>query len=144
MGQIGYTTGIVLMGLFIMTVGFFIYDFAEENTPQISLTDDPVYKQTTGINSSLETYYDSQGSAAEAFYSGSLEGGSDETPSGGSFKVDKGTGFSAITKNTLNATQKTLFGGDSRFNIYLNAILFLGGLILALLIWKSIKSGIVE
>lgn len=136
MGQIQYTTALVMIGLFTVAIIGFAVNFASDNSAPISISDDPelINLQTTTEGNISDFREDSQ-STYQSIVESSIESG-DTTPSGGQFAI---TPISAVpvAKNIIKVGYIKIFGSGSGFGIFLTAFLSIIVFTIGMYIWKT-------
>ena len=100
MGQIQFTTSLIMIGLFTIAIIGFATNFAIDNNSEVSVLDDPEFST---LNNSVSTNVGSFRGASESTYQSIIESSieqADTTPSGGQFAITP-TSSVAVTKNIL-------------------------------------------
>jgi len=139
MGQIQFTTSLVLIGLFTVAIIGFAINFAEDNNSPISLSDDPelssLYTRTTDdvseFSEDAENTYSSIIDTTIAPESGSAQ-------STGPFAITP-LNILGIVKNIIEVGYLKIFGTGKGFGIFLTTFLGLLGFIIALYIYKTLR-----
>ena len=121
MGEIKYTTGLVLAALFSMAIIMFATSFAGDNNSPITLDSD-FNTAYSSYENNLSTFDSAVNSASDSFNQDNVKEGTDTATSGGQFKV---TGPSAISsaKTTAGLAFKKIFGNDPAFGFMFGTLI---------------------
>jgi hypothetical protein len=121
MGEINYTTGIVLAILFSMSIIIFATNFASDNSSQVTLDEDfnDAYNSFEGNMTSLDDAVDS---ASDSFNQDNVKEGTDTATSGGQFKAT-GPSIVASAKTAISLPFKKIFGEDPAFGFLFGALI---------------------
>lgn len=136
MGQIQFTTSLVLIALFTIAIVGFAVNFAIDNNAVIDISDDAqISSLDSNVQSNLSNFREGSQDTYQSIVESSIESGQ-TTPSGGQFAV---TPISAIgsVKNILQVGYIKIFGSGSGFGIFLASFLALLGFIFGMYIWKT-------
>lgn len=136
MGQIQYTTALIMIGLFTVAIIGFAVNFASDNDAPISISDDPeLITLQTNIESNLSSFRSDSQSTYQSIVESSIESG-DTTPSGGQFAI---TPISAVpvARNIIKVGYIKIFGNESGFGIFLTSFLAIIVFTIGMYIWKT-------
>jgi len=136
MGQIQYTTALIMIGLFTVAIIGFAINFASDNDAPISISDDPeLILLQTNIESNLSSFRSDSQSTYQSIVESSIESG-DTTPSGGQFAI---TPISAVpvARNIIKVGYIKIFGTGSGFGIFLTSFLAIIVFTIGMYIWKT-------
>jgi len=137
MGQIKFTSNVIMALLFSLAILIFAINFAIDNNSDISIADDP---EMSSIKDSLiqeaSSFKSSANSSSDALTTSTIEAGDEVTRTGGQFKVTFGNMINIVTFISTGAFQK-IFGQDPNFGIFLTTLSSILVLTLGLYIWKA-------
>ena len=136
MGQIQYTTALIMIGLFAVAIIGFAVNFATDNDAPISISDDPeLIALQTNTEGNLSNFRGGSESTYQSIVESSIETG-DTTPSGGQFAI---TPVSAVpvAKNILKVGYIKIFGTGSGFGIFITSFLAIIVFTIGMYIWKT-------
>ncbi len=136
MGQIQYTTALIMIGLFTVAIIGFAVNFANDNSAPISISDDPeLIALQTNTEGNISDFRDDSESTYQSIVESSIESG-DTTPSGGQFAI---TPVSAVpvAKNIIKVGYIKIFGTGSGFGIFITAFLSIIVFTIGMYIWKT-------
>jgi len=136
MGQIQYTTALIMIGLFAVAIIGFAANFASDNDSPISISDDPeLVTLQTNLEGNLSDFRSSSQSTYQSIVESSIETG-DTTPSGGQFAI---TPVSAVpvAKNIIKVGYIKIFGTGSGFGVFITAFLSIIVFTIGMYIWKT-------
>lgn len=137
MGQIQWTTSLVMIALFSIAIIGFAINFADDNNAPIDIADDAeinsLYEDNKGELEELETGSEE---TYESIVESSIEEGGQTTATGGSFAITPPSIISA-TKNVLLVGYVKIFGSGDGFGVFITTFLSMIAFITGLLIWKT-------
>lgn len=137
MGQIQWTIGLVLIGLFAIAIIGFTINFAIDNEAAVDISDDAqmanLFTETSGNISGFD-------SASESTYTSIINSSIAQegftTQSAGQFAITP-TNVISVTKNILRAGYVKIFGSGTGFGVFVTTFIGLMVFITGLLIWKT-------
>lgn len=137
MGEIKFTTGLILSALFIFAIVTFSIGFAGDNESRININSDPDYNNfTSGYSSDLQNFNGAVGEAGNSFNEDNVKEGTDTATSGGQFKVTAGSVLSTSTRS-LDMAFKKIFGNDPAFSILFTTLVSVLALIMIRYLYKT-------
>lgn len=138
MGQIQFTTSLVLIALFAFAILGFSINFASDNNSNISLSNDPELNELYySSNDSLLNFSSGSQSTYNSIVDTTIEPTSSGTSqSSGPFAITPGN-VVGVVKNILQVGYQKIFGTGAGFGIFITAFTGLLVFIIGLLIWKT-------
>ena len=122
MGLIKYTTSLVMIALFVISILMFATNFGVDNDSQVLLSSDPDYVALqSSMDGNATQFVSDVNTSSEAFFTSTIKSGDVATESGGQFKAGIGT-MKSIATSSLSAGFKKITGGDSSFAIIFTTI----------------------
>lgn len=113
MGEIKFTTSIMMAALFTICLIMFTINFAIDNDSEVTLDSD--FNDTVNnINSDIITFNSTIADAGQSFNEDNAQQSSDTSTSGGQFKNPQRVGYGTAVTTMKNAFNK-IFG--SEFNV---------------------------
>jgi hypothetical protein len=115
MGEISFTTGLILTGLFSICIVVFAINFANDNSSQVNLASDSDFNSVqSNAQSDLIDFSSAVNSSSTTFTQENVEEGTDTATSGGQFKVTASSSLGLARKNVQIGFNK-IFGTDFTF-----------------------------
>lgn len=136
MGQIQFTTSLVMIALFSIAIIGFAIHFAQDNSSYIDIRNDSsVYNLKAFSEGNLSDFRGGSSSTYQSIVESSITQ-ADTTPSGGQFAITP-TSIIGTVKNILQVGYVKIFGNNGGFGIFITTFFSLIGFIIGLLIWKT-------
>lgn len=142
MGQVKFLGSIFLIALFTIAVIGFVINFGVDNNSAVRLEDNPTMNSlSVDIKQDLDITTNDVNSSSVGFFGGTqIEGASDNTLTGGSFKLGISNMVRALG-SIKRAIQQELFGGDAGLGYFLTALFSFLTIVGIVYIWKTWKGG---
>jgi len=136
MGEIKYIGGLLMAGIFALSLIIFAITFAVDNDAHFSLADSDDFNETrTEILGNLTQYHTEVVNSSDSFYESEIQEG-ETVRTGGQFKLGPGTALTTST-SVMKQGFRTIFGSDGAFAWILTTIISFLGFMLVLYIWKT-------
>lgn len=138
MGQIQWTSGIVMLTLFtIMILGFAI-NWGIDNNASIDISDDAgIIQLYTNTSENLTTFGSDADNTTTSLLNTTIPQGSFTAESSGAFAITTGN-LVGTFRNVVFLGYQRIFGGNSAFAIVFLSLIGMVSLIGILLVWKTL------